>query len=317
MHTATSTHSKTYAVVGTGGIGGFYGGHLSRIGRDVRFLMRSDYAHVSECGLRVASPAGDFALPAKSIQVFNDVTKIGTVDVILVCLKTTSNNVLAHLLPPLLHENSLVVLIQNGYRVEEDVAKLFPDVQLAGGLAFICAQKNSPGLITHTDYGKITLAAYSPRAQEAVDYLAKDIRETSIEVVIAPDLTEARWRKLVWNVPFNGLSVIMDSQTTDLVEDEDKRKLVEKLMKEVVLAAKAVDECDIPCDFVTAMVNATRQMLPYSPSMKLDFDSGRLLEVESIYGNLVRAARAAGCELPHIETLYQQLLCIASQRCSR
>ncbi len=112
--------SLKYAIIGTGAIGGYYGGMLARAGKDVHFLFHSDYDYVRKHGLRVDSIKGDFVLD--NVQAYNATTAMPVCDVILVCLKSTKNAILEKLLPPLLHKNTLtftIVLLQvmNGLRL--------------------------------------------------------------------------------------------------------------------------------------------------------------------------------------------------------
>ena len=147
-----------YAVIGTGAIGGFYGGKLAKAGNEVHFLFRSDFEQVKKNGLQIHSVDGDFLV--KPVLAYHSTDDMPVCDVILVGLKTTANHQLASLLKPILHENSLVVLIQNGLGVEEKLAEELPHTNIAGGLAFICSQKNSPGVISHLDLGRINLGLY-------------------------------------------------------------------------------------------------------------------------------------------------------------
>ena len=139
-----------YAVIGTGGIGGYYGSRLAQNGHDVHFLLHSDYAFVKEHGLQIDSCAGSFHLDRPAIYcAARDMPKC---DVVLVCLKTVNNHLLESLLPSVVRDDTLVVLIQNGIGVEQDVQEKFPGLQLAAGLAFICSAKAGPGRIDHQCY---------------------------------------------------------------------------------------------------------------------------------------------------------------------
>jgi 2-dehydropantoate 2-reductase len=150
-----------YGIIGTGAIGGYYGAKLARAGQEVHFLLRSDYGYVKEHGLQVDSCDGSFHLA--DVNAYEHTEDMPPCDVVLVALKSVNNGKLQTLLPPLLHDHTLVVLIQNGIGVEEDVQKMFPDVQLAAGLAFICSAKTEPGVVSHQCYGSINLANYSCR----------------------------------------------------------------------------------------------------------------------------------------------------------
>ncbi len=102
----------SYAIIGTGAVGGYYGGRLAQSGQDVHFLFHRDYEHVREHGLTVHSCAGDFRLD--HVNAYRSTTDMPQCDVVLVALKTVNETLLRDLLPPLLHKNTLVVLIQNG-----------------------------------------------------------------------------------------------------------------------------------------------------------------------------------------------------------
>jgi 2-dehydropantoate 2-reductase len=120
------------------------------------------------------------------------------------------------------------------------------------------------------------------------------------------DLLMARWHKLVWNIPYNGLSVVLDAQTDELMGDPSTRQLVEQLMRETVAGAAGCDRA-IPDSTIQKMLDRTDKMKPYLTSMKLDYNAKRPLELEAIFGNPVRMANAAGVSLPRVEMLYRQL----------
>ncbi|MDR0806045.1 MAG: putative 2-dehydropantoate 2-reductase [Enterobacteriaceae bacterium] len=295
-----------YAVIGSGGIGGFYGGFLAKAGKQVDFLFHSDYEHVVQHGLQIDSPLGDFHLP--QVSAFHSTQDMPPCDVILVGLKTTNNHLLKTLLPPLLKPETLVILIQNGFGLEEDLLKEFPSLNLAAGLAFICSQKSSDGHITHLDYGKLTLAAYNQLAEPIVARVAEDMRQAGLEVEHAPDLASARWKKLVWNVPFNGSTVVLDTTTKQLVDNPDTYQLMYDLMKEVMTGANACGiKYPIEESFIQAMLEMTKKMTPYSPSMKLDYDNHRPMEIDYIYTRPLQTAQQAGVDMKKIAMLEKLL----------
>ncbi|CAN5775326.1 putative 2-dehydropantoate 2-reductase [soil metagenome] len=301
--------TRTYAVVGTGAVGGFYGAKLAAAGTPVRFLARSDLGHLRAHGLVVDSPLGDLRLP--EVEAHGDPADIGPADVVLVALKTTGNGALAALLPPLVGPATVVVVLQNGLGVDERAAAAAPDATVLGGLCFICARKAGPGHVQHLDYGAVNIGEHrgggaAAGITPAVEAVVGDLQAAGIEATAEADLVAARWRKLVWNVPFNGLSVVLDAGTDALLADPSARGLVEDLMAEVVAGSVAVGHPVDPA-FVGRMLAYTEQMVPYAPSMKLDADASRPLEVEAIYKAPVRAAATAGCAMPRVEALERQL----------
>lgn len=226
-----------YGVIGTGAIGGFYGARLARAGQEVHFLLHRDYDYVREHGLTVRSWQGDFHLAEP--HIYKDTREMPQCDVVLVCLKTNNNPMLRELLPPLLHEHTLVVLIQNGIGVEADVQKMFPSTYLAAGLAFICSAKTEPGVVNHQFYGSINIGNYSCREASLVEKLITELREAEIEVNLV-DYETARWRKAVWNMPYNGMTVALHCQTKDLMTQSDSRRLIYEQMLEICRATEAL-----------------------------------------------------------------------------
>ncbi len=293
-----------YGVIGTGAIGGYYGARLQEAGAEVHFLLHRDYDHVRQHGLVVRSIAGDLEL--KSVNAHASIETMPVCDVVLIALKTTQNHLLRSLLPPLVAPGSLVITLQNGLGVEADIAALVPEsVAVAGGLCFICANKTAPGYIEHLDYGHINAGLYRGD-QTHLETLAATLPLLNL----VPDLALARWQKLVWNVPFNSLSVILGATTDQLMGNSTTRDLAYAIMQEVQIAA-AHNGVAIATEFLTAMIEHTAAMKPYHTSMKLDFDARRPLEYEAIVGAPLRAAAQA----PHMQMLYAQLRYLDAIHC--
>lgn len=293
-----------YAVIGAGALGGFYGGMLAHSGKEVQFLFHSDYTHVKKEGLRVDSVLGDFHLA--EVQAFINTADMKPCDVVLVCLKTTNNDMLKALLPPLLGENTLVILIQNGLGVEEDLARGFPNLNIAGGLGFICSNKVGPGHIAHLDYGKLTIGAYQTDNDKILQQVCDDLKNAGVPAEVAPDLNLARWKKLVWNIPFNGMTVVLNTTTDRLMRCDETKQLTYELMLEVVQAA---NYCGVSVseNFARKMIEMTETMTPYAPSMKLDYDHRREMEIGYIYSRPVQVALQAGYEMKKVSMLEKQL----------
>lgn len=297
----------TYAIIGTGAIGGYYGAKLARAGRDVHFLLHHDYEYVRANGLRVDSCDGDFCLP--QVNAYNTIQQMPKADVVLVGLKSTNQHLLRSLLPPLLHDRTLVVLIQNGIGLEEDVQAWFPGLALAAGLAFICSAKTEPGRICHQCYGSINLGNYSCPDKDLIQAVLADFIEAGIDAHEV-EYHEARWRKAVWNMPFNGMTVALQTQTDCLLRHPATRQLIYEQMMEVIGAATVLGVQNLDEGFAQKMMQMTDEMVPYSPSMRLDFDFHRPMEIHYIYSRPIAIARAAGFQMPRLEMLERELLFI-------
>ena len=298
-------------IIGTGAIGGFYGLMLAKAGHDVHFLLRSEYQAVVANGLRLNS-AVHGQLHLQPVQAWGDPAEMPPCDWLLVGAKTTSNAQLAPVITRLSRPGTRVVLLQNGLAVEEQLRPLLPDnLHLLGGLCFICTHRAAPGVIEHQALGAMNLGYHSgpARAGESlaiVEEGAELFRSAGLESVAMADLQQARWQKLVWNVPYNGLSVLLGAGTTRLMANADSRALILELMREVVQGAAACGQV-LPEGYPEKLLATTERMPDYLPSMYHDFQHKRPLELQAIYAAPLAAAAAAGCELPKMRMLHQAL----------
>lgn len=307
-----------YSVLGTGALGGFYGGLMARQGLDIHFLLHSDYEHVIEHGLRVDSKLGDFHLPNVNAHARSqDMPKC---DVAIIGLKSTQNHLLEELLQPILHQESIVLVLQNGLNVEQTVRGIVGPERVAGGCCFLCSNKVGPGHIRHLDYGRIVFGAYRGidgkdpgPSKEILQQILDDMVASGIEAYLTDDLPTTKWKKLMWNIPFNGLSVLLNASTDAIMGDADSRLLARRISEEVRQIAQAAGS-PIEPSYVDWVIDHTDDMVPYDSSMRLDFLGGRPIEVEAIYGNALQEANRCGFSAPIVMTMYQQLKFMAGHR---
>ncbi|WP_236197126.1 putative 2-dehydropantoate 2-reductase [Pseudomonas glycinae] len=307
-----AVNKPVVGIIGTGAIGGFYGVMLARAGFDVHFLLRSEFSAVAERGLQVDS-AVHGALALNPVQAYSSAEDMPPCDWLLVGAKTTSNAGLAPSIIQAAKPDAKVLVLQNGLDVEDSLRALLPDsLHLLGGLCLICVHREGPGQITHQALGAVNVGYHSgPAADDAarmaiVEEGASLFRVAGLDSQAMPNLHQARWQKLVWNIPYNGLSVLLGAGTTPLMADTDSRALIQALMAEVVQGAK-VCGYDMPPGYAEYLFMMTEKMPDYWPSMYHDFLHKRPLELEAIYARPLAAAKAAGCELPRIESLYRTL----------
>ena len=301
--------TRRYAIIGTGALGGYYGARLAHAGIEVHFLAHRDAAHIREHGLKVESPDGDFSIDRPNVH--EDPAMLPAVDVAVIALKSTQNHLLPSLLSPALGEQTVVLVLQNGLEVERAAAAVAGDDRILGGLCFLCSNKVGPGHIRHLDYGRIALGEYDPQrcargVTERMRTIAADFERAGIAIELSQDLYLARWKKLAWNIPFNGLSVLLDATTDRLMAEPATEQLARLLMEEVAAGAAACGRT-FNAGFIDKLLHDTAKMKAYRTSMKIDYDEGRPMEIESIFAQPLRAAAEAGIELPRIDTLLRQL----------
>lgn len=288
--------------MGCGAIGGLYGARLIAAGHDVTFVVRSGAEALRSEGLRLDSVDGDLVLAPGSFGVTTSMPDAGGADVVVLATKATA----AVDVSALLGADTTLAVFQNGLGVEEAADRRSPGAgAVVGALCFVCASKVGPAHVRHDDYGKVTLAPYRGDAS-AAERIGADLAGAGMAVEVTTDLTTARWRKLLWNVPFNGLTALLDVGTDELLAGESGRALVVSLMEEVVAAGQACGAALGPGD-IEAMVVMTESMVPYRTSMALDLAAGRPMEHDVIHGAAVRAGAAAGVPLPRVEALWRAL----------
>ena len=206
-------------VVGCGALGSYYGAKLARAGKEVHFLLRSDYEAVRRRGLFIRSPEGDFHINPKCAQ---SPEQIGLCDVVLIGLKTTANDQFRRLLPPLIDARTAIVTLQNGLGNEEQLARPFPPKQILGGLCFVCLNRTESGVVHHLAHGKIVLGEFSGWPEPRTHDIASAIRHSGVPCDVTDNLERTHWEKLVWNIPFNGLGVASAAGYEAVVSGEMK-----------------------------------------------------------------------------------------------
>jgi len=294
-------------IIGSGALGLYYGATLQRSGQDVHFLLRRDYRSIKNNGLQIYSAHGDFHLP--QLSGYQTSEEIGSVDLVIVGLKTISNHHLIDLVAPLIGANTAILTLQNGLGNEELLAKAFGEKRVLGGVAFLCSNRGEPGTVHHLGEGRITLGEFSGGLSQRSYELAEMFQLAGIPCNAISDLRRARWEKLVWNIPFNGLCALLGRDVTDLLNHPPSKELVRDLMVEVIAGANAqrLEEPINASEFSQQMITFTETMDHYRPSMMIDREEKRPLELDAIYGIPLQQARTTGIKMEKVEMLYALL----------
>ncbi|HOA75537.1 MAG TPA: 2-dehydropantoate 2-reductase [Phycisphaerae bacterium] len=290
------------AVIGSGAVGCYYGARLVRAGHDVHFLMRRDLDAVRRGGLRIESAEGSFHLPR--VQAYDDSRKIGPVDLVLCALKATAMDVAEALIRPCMGPATRVLAMMNGLGIEERFGEWFEPWRIFGGMAFVCINRGDPGVVQHFGYGRIAFGHLLDDLKQVED-MARLFADAGFETMVRPSLRQARWEKLMWNIPFSTLAVTAGGVTTqEIIDDPGLNAMARRLIVETGEAGNA-DGCriDVPAVLEKMMAN-TATMGRYRPSMLVDYENRLPLEVEAILGEPVRRARRLNFPVPTIEAQY-------------
>jgi 2-dehydropantoate 2-reductase len=299
-------------IVGSGAVGGYFGARLALAGGDVRFLMRGDLKAVRARGsLMIREQARTTEL--KPVAAFGTAAEMGAVDLVVVALKTTSGAELPGLVRPLLEPGTALLTLQNGLGADEHLAELFGAGRIIGGLVFMALTRTGPGEVTCYHPGSVSVGEFGGPPTARTHSLAVQLEAAGVKTHVVANLLEARWRKLVWNIPFNGLAIAEGGISTDRIcADPALAAEARELMREVQRAAAAFGFA-IPDSYLARQFDVTPPMGRYKPSSLVDYLAGRQVEVEPIWGEPLRRARAAGVEMPRLASLYSKLRALCSR----
>jgi 2-dehydropantoate 2-reductase len=299
-------------IVGAGAIGTYYGAKLARAGSDVHFLMRGDLSEVRRNGIFVKGDGENFRV--EKVNAHSSTNEIGPCDLVIIAVKATSNAEIVDLVPPLLQKKTLLLTLQNGLGNEEFFAERFGADRVLGGLCFIAVDRHSKGEVERYAYGDVILGEFGRAANARTHEVAAEFTRAGIKCHVTDDLALERWRKLIWNIPFNGLSIVAGGlDTAAIVGDENLRELTLALMKEVITAANQCGH-SLAADAWRRSIERSDTMEGYKPSTLQDWENGKPLEIEAIWGEPLRRGVAAGARMPRTEMIYALLNTMDARR---
>ncbi len=293
-------------IVGSGAVASLYGMMLQRAGFKLSLVCRSGFNEISESGIFVESTWGDFQfIPDGVYARSNDLPD--DLDLLIIATKVYPDLDLPALLGPYAKGQCPILLIQNGIFIERYYQELFPNFELYSGLAFVCVSRHSYTHVEHIDYGRLDLGVYPKGTSSLLTDISERLKAVGMDCRVSPQIQRQRWEKLVWNAPFNPLSVLMQQSTSELLSDPKTTERIRQIMMEVCRCAD-LDGFPLDSDIVEQKIQQTLKMAPYKTSMLLDYESGRRLEYDAILGNLLSFAERMAIEIPYCRALYNDLL---------
>ncbi len=301
------------AVIGAGGVGGYFGARLAQAGHDVTFVARGRHlAAIREHGLAIKSALGDATVRCPATD---DLSALGPVDVAMLCVKLWDVEATAPKLAGIVSNGGVVIPFQNGVESADRVAALLGPSHVLGGVAYIAATIRAPGVIAHTGtMARLRVGAFPGGPEDRAAAFADACRSAGVEIEHTPDIRRALWEKFVFLASFSGITSAARSPIGVVRSDPDLRALLEAAMREVwsVGVARGVA---LPDDFVAKQL-AFADSLPAAmrSSMLNDLESGFRLEVPWLSGAVARMARESGLAAPVHATLHAILKPFAGGR---
>jgi len=293
-------------VMGSGGLGGYFGGLLARRGADVTFIARGANLHaLQERGLTVHSVNGDFALP---VQTCADPAGLPPADCILFAVKTYDAAAAAALLQPVVAARTILLTLQNGVDMATDLQATFGRGTVLAGVTRIGSTLSAPGVIEQpTTDRMIEFGSLTSQDHDQVNHVRTLLEGAGIPTLVSPNIQRSLWEKLVFIAPFSGLSTLTRLTPAQLLAHESTRGLYRSVMQETAAVAQAA------AGVAPDIVERTMHYLatagdPGDSSMAVDFQRQRRIEVEAINGAVVRHAQRLQVPTPLHQMLYHTLV---------
>jgi 2-dehydropantoate 2-reductase len=295
-----------WSLVGPGAVGLYYGGRIAASGRKLCVLARSDASALEASGIRIAMVDPVLGETKESIQarlecVTREPDSMPPTDCVIIAAKSTFNEQVLQALPSIVEPGHTVILcLQNGMGNAEYLAKHFPQNPVLAGLCFVCVNRTAPGVVENYHPGRVEIGSLGDRWPEVAETVVEIFNQSGVVTSHAEKLDSALWRKLCWNVPFNGLSIAAGGITTDQILAKPELVLRARALMEEVRAAAALAGHRISDKFIESQFTVTDKMGAYKPSSLIDYLNKKPVELESIWGEPLRRGQALGAEMPEL-----------------
>jgi len=294
------------AVLGAGGVGGYFGGRLAAAGSDVTFIARGAHlAAIKANGLRIVSALGDASIDVKAVD---DIAKVDTVDLIVVAVKLWDTEVVAPALKPLVDRGAAVVSFQNGVTKDDILRAHVRADAVMGGVSYIAARIAEPGVIEHTGtMQRLVFGEFDgSRSPRALAFL-QACETAKIDAELSTSIKRVTWEKFVFLVGLSGATSFFRLPVGDIRVDPEKRAFLRGAMQETVAVGRArgvaldaqyADDRLAFCDTLPPTMTS---------SMYTDLMRGNRLELPWLSGAVVDMGRRAGIPTPVNEQIVEAL----------
>lgn len=300
--------------VSAGAVGAYFGGRLQQGGTETAVTVRSDFETVRDNGFRITSDRGDFVFHPDG--VYRSAAEYpGEPDYVVVTSKVLPWIDVPEMIRPVIRSSrTVIMLLQNGIGIEDAAAQAFPENTILSTVAYIGATRTGNGCVVQKGSQRLIIGKFGGGDSEKGRFLADLFRKGNVEAEYTENIARFRWKKLLWNTPFNTVPVLGGGlDTGEMCDGGAVEELCMKLMRETALTAKAAGH-EFPEEDLAATMEYTRHFPPYKSSMLVDYEAGRALEAEAILGNVCRIADRLGADTPCLHTCYALLKSISDRQ---
>jgi 2-dehydropantoate 2-reductase len=296
------------AVMGTGGVGGYYGGLLAKLDHEVTFIARGAHLRaIQEKGLQVKSIHGDFTVfPAR---VSDNPAEIGPVDLVIFCTKTYDTEKAAQKCLPLVGPETTVMSLQNGIDAAERIGAIIGKDHMLSSTTWISSAVEAPGVIKQvSQFRRVVLGEIKGGVTPRLQTIHNALQATGITAEISDNIAKVLWTKFVFISAASGFGSLTRLPIGDYRSIPETRSLITSLMREVEAIARAQGVM-LDADVVGQSLDFIDNAAPHiRPSMQLDIEAGRRSEIESMIGVISNQGHAFGIPTPVADFIYATLL---------
>jgi 2-dehydropantoate 2-reductase len=295
-------------IMGTGGVGGYYGGLLAQQGNEVTFISRGSHLYAMRHeGLKVKSVHGDFHV--RPVSATEDPAKAEPVDLVLFCVKTYNTDEAAEAIRPVVGPQTVVLSLQNGVDAAERIGKVAGIEHVVGGATWLSAAVEEPGVIKQvSEFRRIVLGELGGGRSERIQSIFEVLNPTGITVEISENIQKVLWTKFVFISAVSSIGSLTRLPMGDYRSIPETRDLLSAIMREVESLAHA-QGIALDQDVVAKSLEFVDNSGPHiKPSMQLDVESGHRTELESMVGVIGRKGRELGIPTPVADFVYGSLL---------
>lgn len=297
-----------FVIMGSGGIGGFFGARLAHAGEDVWFVARGNHlAEMKKHGLRVKSTAGNFTIPPGTMT--DDAASIGTADVVLFCVKSYDTESAVRELVPILRDSSLIIPLQNGVDNEDKIRKSISRGDVYGGVAYISSRITAPGEITEAGgFQRIVFGPQGPVINSNANKVHEAFLRAGIKSQLQDEITKELWRKLIFIASMGSLTALSRLTHGEILANQRMVSLMFDAMREVQSVAWKLGVEVEPVDEPRVLEGLKRFSDDTRSSMYFDLVAGKPMEIEALNGTVVRLGEQLGVPTPIHRVIYSVLL---------
>jgi 2-dehydropantoate 2-reductase len=286
------------AIIGAGGVGGYFGARLQQAGADVHFVARGSHlAAMRRDGLTVESPLGDIHLP--KVNATETPADIGPADMVWLSVKLWDMDGAVKSMRPLIGPDTGIISFQNGVQKDDILRAAFGDTAVMGGVAYIATNIDRPGVIKHTGtMQRLIFGEYDGRRSKRAETLLDFSLRGGIDAELSDDVRKAIWEKFVFLVALSGSTTTMRETIGPIRSNPRSRRFLSELMRETVAVGRALGVA-LPADFADQRL-AFVDTLPHemTSSMHHDLKAGKRLEVSWLSGGVAQLGEKAGVPTP-------------------